>query len=138
MLFGKVDADSTKHFGEMPRRFAYIVGLGVPLRSGHAHKTVPLVPKGVGELIEAFPIEPPIAFETTRDVPTVAADIFDQFFGGIPTVKLHLNVPARRQEGTQHGEHLARQMILAVKRNALTGGTMPIEPAHRFLAQVEA
>jgi len=137
MPFREEYADIVGHVFQAARGPPHIVGGAVPVRSGHTHVRVPPVPELVGELVEADPIELAIAFEATGHMPTLAADIFDQPCGGVPTVELDIDAPPSGQERAQGRQHQPGQGVLAAKGQALLWRTAAIEPPHGLFPQVQ-
>jgi hypothetical protein len=86
--------DIEGNFLQAPGGLAHEVGGLVPVRRGHLNVGVPPVPESGSDLIDALAVELAVVFETAGDMPSLAANIFDQLFGSVPTVELHVDDPA--------------------------------------------
>lgn len=98
MPFGKENTDVVGNVGQAANGLAHVIGLFLPVRSSNTDVRVPLVPERVSDLVDAFSVELAVALEPASDVPTLTADIFDQLFGGVPAVELHVDGPASGQQ----------------------------------------
>jgi cytochrome c biogenesis protein ResB len=70
-------------------------------------------------------------------VPPLTADILDQFFGRVPTVELHIYLPAFGQEWAQCFQYLTGNTVFAAKWNAFFFGSFPIETTYCSFPQVK-
>jgi hypothetical protein len=137
-------ADIEGNFLQATVGLAHIVSDFVPVRSGHLNAQVLPVPESGSDLIEAvvcgfaatLAIELAVVFDTTGDVPALAADILDQFLGSVLAVELHVDDPTLWQQGSQGGQDAPGQAVLAAERNALPRFAPTIEPPDGFGSQV--
>lgn len=140
MPFREEHADIAGNLLQATGGLAHIVGGFVPVRSGHLNGGVPPVPESGSDLIEAvvcgfaatLAVELAVVFETAGDVPALAADIFDQLFGSVPTVELHVDDPTGGQQGSQGDQDAFGQAVFAAKGDALPGRALTVEPPHGF------
>ena len=138
MPFGEHDADITGELRQPAHGVPHVVRRRLPVRSGHAHARVPLVPESGLVLGEALPTELPVALQGADRVPTLTADVFEQLPRGVPTVELDGDRPTPRQERLERFQDVARQAELAAEAQPALRSTMTIESPHRLSTQVQS
>jgi hypothetical protein len=90
------DTDRKRQAMEFPVALPY-KGRALPLVcSGQRHALIPLMPERLGPLREFLVIQLPIRLDRTHHVPALPTTAFQQAIGGVPTVKEHIDLEARR------------------------------------------